>query len=113
MLPERRPRGMVGMRALYASIVYGMDVRPHNRFAGASARCADLALTCNAPRHRLHCTWYPRRLAPRRSGYEETCVRNVPNYLSLGRLLLTIPLVVLILVNTPTAFLVATGLFFV
>ena len=40
-------------------------------------------------------------------------VRNVPNLLSLGRLLLTIPLVVLILVNTPTAYLVATGLFFI
>lgn len=40
-------------------------------------------------------------------------MRNVPNYLSFGRLLLTIPLVVLILINTPTAYLVATGLFFI
>jgi CDP-diacylglycerol---glycerol-3-phosphate 3-phosphatidyltransferase len=40
-------------------------------------------------------------------------VRNVPNLLTLGRLLLTIPLVVLILVNTQAAFLVATGLFFI
>jgi CDP-diacylglycerol---glycerol-3-phosphate 3-phosphatidyltransferase len=40
-------------------------------------------------------------------------VRNLPNLLSLGRLALTIPLVVLILVNTPTAYLFATALFFV
>jgi CDP-diacylglycerol--glycerol-3-phosphate 3-phosphatidyltransferase len=40
-------------------------------------------------------------------------VRNVPNLLSFGRLLLTIPLVVLILINTPAAYLVATALFFV
>lgn len=40
-------------------------------------------------------------------------MRNLPNILSLARLLLTIPLVVLILINTPVAYLVATGLFFV
>jgi CDP-diacylglycerol--glycerol-3-phosphate 3-phosphatidyltransferase len=40
-------------------------------------------------------------------------VRNVPNLLSFGRLLLTIPLVVLILVHTPPAYLAATALFFV
>ena len=38
---------------------------------------------------------------------------NLPNLLSFGRLLLTIPLVVLILINTPTAYAVATALFFV
>jgi CDP-diacylglycerol--glycerol-3-phosphate 3-phosphatidyltransferase len=40
-------------------------------------------------------------------------VLNLPNLLSFGRLLLTIPLVVLILINTPTAYAVATALFFV
>lgn len=40
-------------------------------------------------------------------------MRNLPNVLSFGRLLLAIPLVVLILIGTPAAFLVATGLFFV
>jgi CDP-diacylglycerol--glycerol-3-phosphate 3-phosphatidyltransferase len=40
-------------------------------------------------------------------------MRNVPNLLSLGRLLLTIPLVVLILINTSPAYLAATALFFV
>jgi CDP-diacylglycerol---glycerol-3-phosphate 3-phosphatidyltransferase len=40
-------------------------------------------------------------------------VRNVPNILSLGRLALTIPLIVLILIGTPVAYLVATALFFV
>jgi CDP-diacylglycerol--glycerol-3-phosphate 3-phosphatidyltransferase len=40
-------------------------------------------------------------------------VRNVPNLLSFGRLLLTIPLVVLILINTPVAYAFATALFFV
>ena len=40
-------------------------------------------------------------------------MRNVPNILSLGRLLLTIPIVVLTLINTPTAYLWATALFFV
>jgi CDP-diacylglycerol---glycerol-3-phosphate 3-phosphatidyltransferase len=40
-------------------------------------------------------------------------VRNLPNILSLGRLVLTIPLVVLVLIGTPLAFLVATALFFV
>ncbi|HEX9038732.1 MAG TPA: CDP-diacylglycerol--glycerol-3-phosphate 3-phosphatidyltransferase [Ktedonobacterales bacterium] len=38
-------------------------------------------------------------------------MRNVPNLLSFFRLLLTIPLVILILVNTPTAYLWATALF--
>ena len=38
-------------------------------------------------------------------------MRNVPNILSMGRLLATVPLVVLVLVNSPTAFLGATGLF--
>jgi len=38
-------------------------------------------------------------------------VRNVPNILSLARLLITVPLVVLILINTPTAYLWATALF--
>ena len=40
-------------------------------------------------------------------------MRNVPNLLSFGRLLVTIPLVILVLINTPTAYLVATGLFFI
>lgn len=40
-------------------------------------------------------------------------MRNVPNILSLGRLLLTIPIVVLALINTPTAYLWATLLFFI
>ncbi len=40
-------------------------------------------------------------------------VRNLPNLLSFGRLLLTIPLVVLILINTPVAYAVATVLFFI
>ena len=38
-------------------------------------------------------------------------MRNVPNILSLARLLITVPLVVLILINTPTAYLWATALF--
>lgn len=38
-------------------------------------------------------------------------MRNVPNILSLGRLFATIPLVVLILVNSPAAYLAATVLF--
>ena len=38
-------------------------------------------------------------------------MRNVPNILSLARLLVTVPLVVLILINTPTAYLWATALF--
>ncbi len=40
-------------------------------------------------------------------------VRYLPNILSLGRLLATIPLVVLILVNQPLAYLVATVVFVV
>lgn len=39
-------------------------------------------------------------------------MRKLPNILSFGRLVLTIPIVVLILVNTPVAYLVATLLFF-
>jgi CDP-diacylglycerol--glycerol-3-phosphate 3-phosphatidyltransferase len=38
-------------------------------------------------------------------------VRNLPNLLSLARLLATIPLVVLVLINQPWAYLVATVLF--
>lgn len=38
-------------------------------------------------------------------------MRHLPNVLSLGRLLATIPLIVLILVNTPLAYLIATALF--
>ncbi len=38
-------------------------------------------------------------------------MRNVPNILSLARLLVTVPLVVLILINTPVAYLWATALF--
>jgi CDP-diacylglycerol---glycerol-3-phosphate 3-phosphatidyltransferase len=38
-------------------------------------------------------------------------VRNVPNLLSVARLLVTVPLVVLILINTPAAYLWATALF--
>jgi phosphatidylglycerophosphate synthase len=44
---------------------------------------------------------------------QESSVRNVPNTLSLARLLATIPLVVLILINTPAAYLAATALFVV
>jgi CDP-diacylglycerol--glycerol-3-phosphate 3-phosphatidyltransferase len=40
-------------------------------------------------------------------------VRYLPNLLSAGRLVLTIPLVVLILLDTPAAYLVATAFFFV
>jgi CDP-diacylglycerol--glycerol-3-phosphate 3-phosphatidyltransferase len=40
-------------------------------------------------------------------------VRYLPNILSLGRLLATIPLVILILVNSPLAYLIATALFVV
>lgn len=40
-------------------------------------------------------------------------MRNLPNLLSLFRLLLTIPIVVLALINTPAADLWATALFFV
>jgi CDP-diacylglycerol---glycerol-3-phosphate 3-phosphatidyltransferase len=39
-------------------------------------------------------------------------VRNVPNALSVGRLVLTVPVIVLILVNTAPAYLAATALFF-
>lgn len=39
-------------------------------------------------------------------------MRNMPNVLSFGRLLATIPLVVLILINVPAAFIGATVLFF-
>lgn len=40
-------------------------------------------------------------------------MRNLPNTLSLARLLATIPLVVLILINTPASYLAATALFVV
>lgn len=40
-------------------------------------------------------------------------VRNLPNYLSAARLLATIPLVILILLKTPWALLIATALFVV
>jgi CDP-diacylglycerol---glycerol-3-phosphate 3-phosphatidyltransferase len=40
-------------------------------------------------------------------------VRQLPNLLSMGRLLATVPLVVLVLVNTAPAYLGATALFFV
>jgi CDP-diacylglycerol--glycerol-3-phosphate 3-phosphatidyltransferase len=39
-------------------------------------------------------------------------VRYLPNVLSAGRLLATIPLVILILINTPLAYLLGTALFF-
>ena len=39
-------------------------------------------------------------------------MRQLPNILSMGRLILTIPLVILILINTPAAYLAATVLFF-
>jgi CDP-diacylglycerol---glycerol-3-phosphate 3-phosphatidyltransferase len=42
---------------------------------------------------------------------QEFVVRNLPNILSLGRLLATIPLVVLVLTNTSIAYLGATALF--
>ena len=38
-------------------------------------------------------------------------MRDIPNYLSLGRLLTTIPLVVLVLLDRPWAYLVAFGLY--
>jgi CDP-diacylglycerol--glycerol-3-phosphate 3-phosphatidyltransferase len=38
-------------------------------------------------------------------------VRNVPNILSIARLVVTIPLVILILIDTPAAYLWATALF--
>lgn len=40
-------------------------------------------------------------------------MRNVPNILSAGRLVATVPLIILILINQPIAFLFATALFFV
>lgn len=40
-------------------------------------------------------------------------MRHLPNALSMGRLFLTLPLVVLILVNTPAAYVAATIIFFV
>jgi len=40
-------------------------------------------------------------------------VRNVPNILSIGRLVATVPLIILILVNHPIPYLVATALFLV
>lgn len=40
-------------------------------------------------------------------------MQNLPNGLSVGRIIMTIPLVVLILINTPGAYLVATVLFFI
>lgn len=39
-------------------------------------------------------------------------MRHLPNILSLGRLFLTLPLVVLILINTPAAYVAATIIFF-
>lgn len=39
-------------------------------------------------------------------------MRQLPNILSMGRLILTIPLVILILINTPATYLAATVLFF-
>jgi CDP-diacylglycerol--glycerol-3-phosphate 3-phosphatidyltransferase len=39
-------------------------------------------------------------------------VRYVPNILSLARLVLTIPVIVLILINTPASYLAATALYF-
>jgi CDP-diacylglycerol--glycerol-3-phosphate 3-phosphatidyltransferase len=48
---------------------------------------------------------------PCRQAREDSSVRNVPNILSMARLVLTIPLVVLILINTPAAYLWATLLF--
>ena len=41
-----------------------------------------------------------------------SAVRYVPNILSLARLVLTIPVIVLILINTPQAYLAATVLYF-
>ncbi|MBF6591300.1 MAG: CDP-diacylglycerol--glycerol-3-phosphate 3-phosphatidyltransferase [Ktedonobacterales bacterium] len=38
-------------------------------------------------------------------------MRNLPNILSIGRLLATVPLVVLVLIHQPAAYLGATGLF--
>lgn len=38
-------------------------------------------------------------------------MRNVPNILTLSRLLATIPLVVLVLIDQPTAYLIATAIF--
>jgi CDP-diacylglycerol---glycerol-3-phosphate 3-phosphatidyltransferase len=42
--------------------------------------------------------------------FREYFVRNLPNLMSMGRLLSTIPLVVLILINTAPAFLIAAAL---
>ena len=39
-------------------------------------------------------------------------MRHVPNALSIGRLVLTLPLVILILINTPAAYVAATIIFF-
>src|SRR5512147_3128096 len=41
----------------------------------------------------------------------EFTVRNVPNILTLSRLLATIPLVALVLIDQPTAYLIATAIF--
>ncbi len=38
-------------------------------------------------------------------------VRNLPNYLSAARLLATIPMVILILIKSPWALLIATAIF--
>lgn len=52
----------------------------------------------------VHCEMLPYRSS-------EYMVRNLPNILSAARLLATIPLVILILLNVPWALLVATALF--
>ena len=55
----------------------------------------------------------PGQRGPGMNAREDCFVRNVPNILSLFRLLLTIPIVILALINTPSADLWATALFFV
>jgi CDP-diacylglycerol---glycerol-3-phosphate 3-phosphatidyltransferase len=73
--------------ALYA--ICGMrDTRPEPLFVGAARACGEMTVAAL-----------------------ESTVRNLPNVLSFARLFATIPLVVLVLINVPVAYLGATALF--
>lgn len=67
-----------------------------------------------AASHRLHWSGGQLRLATdAATEAQESRVRNLPNILSMGRLLATLPLIILILIDQPAAYLGATALFFV
>src|SRR5690242_13395846 len=96
--------------------VFDTSTTPRTHSASTSLAPLRMAYTCEVGmtsptlRATVPSPATARHIGKRRSRLE-FIVRNVPNILTLSRLLATIPLVALILVDQPTAYLIATVIF--